>query len=163
MELLFWVLIVASFIVSYVGLIFPILPSPLFLWGSILLYHFGINSSNLSVWFWITAIVLTLILFVADIIVNSKMVKQYGGSKWGERVAAIGVIIGSFVIPPFGVIILPFLFVFIVEMVQEQDLQQAWRASVGALLGFLGGTLAKFIIQTLIILLFVGAVVFSFI
>lgn len=154
MDTLWWIIIIASFVVSYIGLLYPVLPSPLFLWIGLLTYQFLINSEELSLWFWLTIIVLTGILIVSDIFINSKMVKKYGGSKWGERMAGIGVILGSFVFPPFGVIIVPFILVLVTELVQKEDMNHALKSSFGALMGFLGGTVAKFIIQTVIIVWF---------
>lgn len=154
MEVLFWLLIIASFIISYIGLIKPVFPSPLFIWIALLIYQFGVNSEELSFWFWITIIILTVILLVADIVINSRAVKKYGGSKWGERMAAVGVIVGSFIFPPFGIIIVPFILVLVTEMIQKRELRTAFRSSLGALVGFLSGTIAKFIIQTFIIIWF---------
>ncbi|KGP93221.1 membrane protein [Pontibacillus chungwhensis BH030062] len=151
MDIIWWLIIILSFIFSYVGLVYPVLPSPLFLWISVLVYQFAVNGNELGLWYWITMVVLTIVLLISDIIINSKAVKHYGGTKWGERMAAIGVIIGSFVFPPFGVILVPFIFVFITEYIQKEDLQVALQSSKGAIIGFLGGTLAKFIIQTFII------------
>ena len=38
---------------------------------------------------------------------NKYFVNRFGGSKLGEYAALIGVIVGCFVIPPFGIIIVP--------------------------------------------------------
>ena len=154
MDIILWIVVIASFIVSYIGLIYPVLPSPLFLWIGLLTYQFGINSDELSVWFWLTMAVLTFILIISDIIINSKAVKKYGGSKWGERMAGVGVIVGSFIIPPFGVIIVPFVLVLLTELVQKREMNEAFKSSLGALIGFLGGTVAKLMIQTFIIIWF---------
>ncbi|MFC0522915.1 DUF456 domain-containing protein [Pontibacillus salicampi] len=158
MEIVLWIIVIAGFVVSYIGLVYPVLPSPLFLWVSLLTYQFFINSEELSIWFWITMIVLTIILIISDIIINSKVVKRFGGSKWGERMAGIGVILGSFILPPFGVIIVPFILVFITEMVQNEDFEKSAKSAVGALVGFLGGTVAKLLIQTFIIIWFLLSV-----
>ncbi len=154
MDIILWIVVIASFIVSYIGLIYPVLPSPLFLWIGLLAYQFGINSDELSIWFWLTMAVLTFILIISDIIINSKAVKKYGGSKWGERMAGVGVIVGSFIIPPFGVIIVPFVLVLLTELVQKRQMNEAFKSSLGALIGFLGGTVAKLMIQTFIIIWF---------
>lgn len=103
-------------------------------------------------------VILTGLLIVSDIIANSYFVKKYGGTKWGERVAAIGVVIGSFIIPPFGIIIVPFVAVFVTEVAQQKSIQEAWRASFGSLLGFLGGAFAKAVIQLIMIIWFFIAV-----
>lgn len=158
MDLIIWLLIIASFILSFVGIIYPIIPSPLVLWVGFILYYFFIND-DLSGFFWLAMVILTIILIVSDIIANSYFVKKYGGSKWGERVAAIGVIVGSFIVPPFGIIIVPFIAVIVVEMLQKRSTKESLRAAVGSLLGFLGGAIAKIVIQLVMISWFFVSVI----
>ncbi|CDO04051.1 membrane protein [Oceanobacillus picturae] len=160
LDIIIWIAISVLFILSFIGIIFPIVPSVLVIWGGFLLYHFVLNSNELTAVFWTVMIVLTVVLIVSDIIANSYFVKKYGGSKWGERGAAIAVIIGSFIIPPFGIIIIPFAAVFIIEMIQKRTAQEALLASVGSLFGFLGGAVAKVVIQLVMIIWFIIVVVF---
>ncbi|HAM82257.1 DUF456 domain-containing protein [Ornithinibacillus bavariensis] len=159
-EIIIWILIVALFILSFVGVIYPIIPSVLLIWIGFLLYQFGINGDELGFIFWTIMVIFTIILFVADIVANSYFVKKFGGSKWGERGAAIAVIIGSFVIPPFGIIIIPFVAVLIIEMLQKRTFQEAFKASIGSLLGFLSGTFAKVFVQIIMIILFIINIIF---
>lgn len=159
-DMLIWIIIIALFLLSFVGIIYPIIPSPLVLWIGFLLYHFGISRDELSVVFWISMVILTAVLIVSDIIANSYFVKKFGGSKWGERSAGIAVIIGSFIIPPFGILIIPFVTVLIVEMVQKRTIKEAFRASIGSLIGFLSGAVAKVVIQVSMIVWFVFVVIF---
>jgi uncharacterized protein len=154
MDILIWVIIIACFIASFASIIFPLIPAPLVLWIGFLAYAFFIDGSALSVFFWIGAVVLTVLLIVSDIIANSYFVKRYGGSKWGERAAAIGVIVGSFIIPPLGILIVPFVLVIIVELVQKRASNEAFKAAIGSLFGFLSGTVAKIVIQLIIIIWF---------
>lgn len=154
MDILIWVIIIACFIASFASIIFPLIPAPLVLWIGFLAYAFFIDGSALSVFFWIGAVVLTILLIVSDIIANSYFVKRYGGSKWGERAAAIGVIVGSFIIPPLGILIVPFVLVIIVELVQKRESNEAFKAAIGSLFGFLSGTAAKIVIQLIIIIWF---------
>ncbi|GIO27172.1 DUF456 domain-containing protein [Ornithinibacillus bavariensis] len=159
-EIIIWILIVALFILSFVGVIYPIIPSVLLIWIGFLLYQFGINGDELGFIFWTIMVIFTIILIVADIVANSYFVKKFGGSKWGERGAAIAVIIGSFVIPPFGIIIIPFVAVLIIEMLQKRTFQEAFKASIGSLLGFLSGTFAKVFVQIVMIILFIINIIF---
>ncbi|WP_173916671.1 DUF456 domain-containing protein [Halobacillus sp. Marseille-Q1614] len=154
MDILVWILIILLFIASFASLIFPIIPGALVLWLGFLAYHFILDHTELTIFFWGVMIILTLSLFVADVIANSYWVKKYGGSKWGERSAAIGVIVGSFLIPPFGIIIIPFMIVLSVELFQKRSPDKALLAAVGSLLGFLSGTAAKIIIQLFMIIWF---------
>jgi uncharacterized protein len=159
-DIIIWILIVALFILSFVGVIYPIIPSVLVIWIGLLLYQFGINGDELGFIFWTIMVIFTIILFVADILANSFFVKRFGGSKWGERGAAIAVIVGSFIIPPFGIIIVPFIAVLIIEMLQKRTIKEALKASVGSLLGFLSGTFAKVFIQIVMIILFIFNIIF---
>ncbi|MEK4029657.1 MULTISPECIES: DUF456 domain-containing protein [Bacillaceae] len=154
MEVAAWIGITILFITSFAGLVFPIIPSILFLWGGFLLYHFGINNDELSVIFWLAMAMFTILIIVADILANSYFVKKYGGSKWGERIAALAVIIGSFVIPPFGIVLVPFAAVVVTEMLIQKDAKKAVTIGFATFIGFLSGTIAKFMIQFIMIIWF---------
>ncbi|GAA5417539.1 hypothetical protein Pryu01_02613 [Paraliobacillus ryukyuensis] len=157
-DIIIWLLIIASFILSFVGIVYPIIPSPLVLWIGFLLYYFMLDPDFTWI-FWTSMIVLTIILIVSDVIANSCFVKRYGGSKWGERAAGIAVIIGSFIIPPFGIIIVPFVVVIIIELIQKRTGKEAIRAAIGSLFGFLGGAVAKVLLQLVMIIWFFIAIV----
>src|SRR5699024_7317056 len=124
------------------------------IWLGFILYQFGINGSDLNTVFWLAMVFFTVLLVSADIIANSYFVKRFGGSKAGERAAAIAVIVGSFITPPFGIIYIPFLTVLAVGMIFKRTFKEALRASVGSLIGFLGGSLAKIILQFIMIVWF---------
>ncbi|WP_337018867.1 DUF456 domain-containing protein [Oceanobacillus massiliensis] len=160
LDVIIWIVIVAMFILSFIGILFPIVPSVLVLWVGFLLYQFVLDGNELNTLFWIIMVLFTILLIAADLIANSYFVKKYGGSKWGERGAAIAVILGSFITPPFGIIYVPFIVVFIIEMIQKRTAGEALRASFGSLLGFLGGTFAKIAIQAVMIIWFFILVLF---
>ncbi|WP_163538910.1 DUF456 family protein [Gracilibacillus sp. YIM 98692] len=158
MDILWWILIATCFILSFIGIVFPIIPSVLVIWVGFLIYQFLLATANIGIFFWVAMSVFTLLLIFSDIIANSYFVKKYGGSKWGERMAAIGVIVGSFIIPPFGIIIVPFLFVLVTEWLQKRSTHDAIRAAIGSLLGFLSGAFAKVVIQIIMIIWFFVAI-----
>ncbi|GAB3791023.1 DUF456 domain-containing protein [Virgibacillus kimchii] len=160
LDILIWIIIITLFLLSFAGVIFPIIPSVLVIWVGFLLYHFVLNPDQLNFFFWIAMIVFTIILIMADIIANSYFVKKYGGSKSGERGAAVAVIVGSFIMPPFGIIIVPFAVVFLIEMMQRRTTAEALRASFGSLIGFLSGTFAKVVLQFVMIVWFFIVILF---
>lgn len=154
MDIIIWILIIAAFVMSFVSIVFPVLPGPLMIWVGYLLYAFFIDGGALSTVFWISMVLLSVLLIVSDIIANSYFVKRYGGSKWSERMAGIAVIVGSFIFPPFGLIIVPFIVVFITELLQKKTSVDALKVAFGSLMGFLGGTVAKIVIQVVMIIWF---------
>ena len=77
--------------------------------GWFLIYQFAFNNGELSWIFYVSMIVLTVLMFISDFAMNKYFVNKYGGSKISEYVALIGVLVGCFVFPPFGIIIIPFV------------------------------------------------------
>ncbi|GEL77779.1 DUF456 domain-containing protein [Tenuibacillus multivorans] len=160
MEVIIWILIIAFFILSFLGILFPIVPSVLVLWLGFLAYHFFIDQTELGWVFYTAMVIFTIILIVADIIANSYFVKKFGGSKRGEQVAAVAVIVGSFIIPPFGILIVPFIAVLVTELLRNRTSQEAIRASIGSFFGFLSGSIAKVVIQLVMIVWFFVTIAF---
>lgn len=154
MDFILWIVILGLFFLSFVALVYPVLPSVTAVWGGFLIYHFLVNGNELTAFFWIMMIILTAILTVSDLYASSFSVKRFGGSKSGERGAALGVIVGSFVLPPFGIIILPFIIVLLIELAQGQSVQLALKSSVGSVVGFLTGRLAQGALQAAMIIWF---------
>lgn len=154
MDFILWLVVLLLFGLSFVALLYPVLPSVTAVWAGFLIYHFLINPGELTAFFWISMILLTIILTLADVFASSLSVKQFGGSKLGEKAAAIAVIIGSFIFPPFGIILLPFVAVFLIEMQQGRPVKDSLKSSVGSIVGFLTGQLAEAAIQLAMIIWF---------
>ena len=154
MTVLLWLLIIFAFILAFVGLIKPVIPSVLMLWVGFLIYQFAFNNGELSWLFYVSMIVLTVLMFISDFAMNKYFVNKYGGSKISEYVALIGVLVGCFVFPPFGIIIIPFVAVFAVELMQDFDVNKAFKASLGSIVAFLTSNIAKAIIMFIMIVWF---------
>lgn len=153
-ETIMWISIIVLFILSFIALIVPILPGVLLIWGAFLIYHMGLADNGLSLWFWLVMIGFTLLLFVADFITNHYFVQRLGGTKASQWGALFGVVIGIFVYPPVGLFAVPFVIVFLIELSYEKTVKEAAFAALGTLAGFLSGTIAKGMIQIVMICLF---------
>jgi uncharacterized protein len=151
-----WSIIIGIlFVLSFVGLIYPIIPSVLLIWAGYLIYHFLIDSTELGFGFYSIVLGLTVILFFADLIFTNFFLDKTNTSKNGKVVGAIALIVGSFIFPPFGLIVVPFIAVLIVELIQKKTLKEASYSSIGTILGFLSSTFAKFAIQLVMVILFI--------
>ncbi|ELD8096242.1 DUF456 domain-containing protein [Staphylococcus pseudintermedius] len=153
-DVIFLVLILAAFVLAFIGLIKPVIPAIPVLWVGFLIYQFGINGATLSWVFWTAMIVLTIFIFVSDLWLNRYFVNRFGGTKKGEWAALIGVLVGAFVLPPFGVIIVPFIAVIIVEMVQSKNFAQAAKASFGSLVAFFSSAVMQAVLMFVMIVWF---------
>ncbi|MCA0992943.1 DUF456 domain-containing protein [Pseudalkalibacillus hwajinpoensis] len=155
MDILIWSLIVASFIIAFVGLIYPIIPAVLFIYTGFILYGIFYDFGSMTLSFWIIQVMLTLLLFAADYASNLFGVKKYGGSKaaiWGST---IGLLVGPFIIPFAGIILGPFIGAVVAELaIHRKPFKESVQVGVGSLLGFLGGAVMKGVLQAIMITVF---------
>ena len=154
MDILWWIIIAASIILGFAGLVFPVLPSILMFWIGFLVFHFAVDAEALSWMFWVIAASLTVVALISDVAANSYFVKKFGGSKKGELAAIIGAVIGMFIYPPFGVLFVPFVFVFVVEFIQIKDMNKALKASIGSFLAFISSAVFDIIVYIFLIMFF---------
>ncbi|MFP3391203.1 DUF456 domain-containing protein [Brevibacillus sp. SIMBA_040] len=157
MDIVLWIIVIALFVLSIAGIFLPVLPDTILLWGGFLLYHFFIADpgAGLPASFWWGMAVLSVLLYGADLLTNMFFVKKYGGSKWSSMAAVVGIILGIFLFPPFGMLIMPFVLVVLVELlIQKQSVEKAIRAGFGSLIGFLGSAVVKVVLQVAMIIWF---------
>lgn len=105
MSVLYWLMIIAVFVIAFIGLVYPVIPSVIFIVAGFLLYGFLFSFSPYSYLFWLIEAVFAAVLFAADYVSNLLGVKRYGGSRaaiWGST---IGLLIVLFVIPVAGIIL----------------------------------------------------------
>ena len=154
-DIIAWTLIIVFFVISFIGLIYPIIPSVLFIIGGFIVYGLFYSFSELPWWFWVIEILLVVLLFGADTVSNLVGVKKFGGSKAGMWGSTIGLLIGPFVIPFAGILIGPFLGAVLAELfVTKSSWEQSLKTGVGSLVGFLTSIVTKGIVQIGMILLF---------
>lgn len=155
MDFLFWAIIVAMFVIAFIGLIYPIIPSLVFIIAGFILYGLFFSFAPFNWIFWTIQIMFVLLLFSADYLANMIGVKKYGGSKAGIWGSTIGLLVGPFVIPIFGIIIGPFLGAFIAEIiVHRKSFVESLKIGVGSVIGFISSVITKAILQVIMITIF---------
>ena len=149
------VLAVLAGVIGIAGSILPALPGTPVGWvGLLILYIWGhgVNASGdpmtmktLIIWG-----VAVLIVSVIDYFVPMYFTKVTGGSRYAERGAMAGLIVGIF-LTPVGMILGSFLGAFLSEMYWgKKEAGPALKAAVGSFLGFLLGTGIKTIVAVCI-------------
>lgn len=144
---LLWIILGSIFlIVGIIGCILPVIPGQILSWGALLFLQLTENppfTTNFMVtWAMITAGVTLL-----DYYVPIWGTKQLGGSKRGIWGATIGLVIGIFFFPPFGLIIGPFVGAYLGELTAGKDSKTAFRSGLGSFVGFVAGTMMKLAIS----------------
>lgn len=159
MDIIYWTLITVMFLVGFVGLIFPIIPSVLFIIGGIILYGLLFTFEPFNWVFWLIQILFVVLLFAADYVANLLGVKKYGGTKAGIWGSTIGLLAGPFIIPFFGILLGPFIGAVIAEMiVHRTNLVTAGKIGLGSVVGFISGTITKGLILLFMIVYFLFVV-----
>jgi len=124
-------------ILGIIGCLVPVLPGPPLSFAGLVLLHlsrFG-QFDNATL---ITLGAIAVVVTIMDYIVPVWGTRRFGGSKYGTRGAAVGLVIGLF-LGPMGIILGPLIGAFVGEMIFKDDIKYAARAGFGSLLGFLTG------------------------
>ena len=139
-----WIAIgVVLMLVGLAGCILPFLPGPPLCYAALLIQQLQ-SSPPYSSDFLLTWAAITVGVTALDYVIPLYGTKRFGGTKYGMWGCVIGLIGGIF-LPPFGLIIGPFIGAFAGEMIGNAKSDQAFRAALGSFLGFLFGTLLKLI------------------
>ena len=155
MEIVYWSIISILFIIGFIGLVYPIIPSVLFLLAGYLLYGVFFSFEPFGWFFWIIQSLLIILLFVADYIANMIGIQKYGGSKAGVWGSTIGLLVGPFVIPFLGILIGPFIGAIGAELlVNKRNFKESLKIGFGSVVGFVSSVITKTIIQVLMIVYF---------
>lgn len=137
--------IIASILIliGIIGSIIPLIPGSPIVFGGLLLVQFT-SKHPFSVEFLIIFGVLAILSAVIDNVLPIYATKKFNGSKKGVWGSAIGLIIGLFFFPPFGIIIGPMLGAFIGEIADGKTANNAVRPAFGSLIGFLSSIFLRF-------------------
>ncbi|OCA91123.1 hypothetical protein A8F94_04490 [Bacillus sp. FJAT-27225] len=155
METVIWGIVIIMFIVAFAGIVFPVIPSVLFIFGGFLIYGFFISFEPFNWFFWVIQGLFTLLLFGADYVANIIGVKKYGGSKAAVWGSTIGLLVGPFVLPFLGILVGPFIGAVLAEMmVHRKGLSESAKIGFGSVIGFISGAAAKTVIQAAMIAYF---------
>lgn len=156
-----WLLIAFAIILlllGFLGCILPILPGPPLSFGGLLILHFT-DFGEFSFEFLLFMGFLAIAVTVLDYIVPIWGTKKLGGSKYGIWGATIGLVIGLFFFPPIGIIIGPFFGALFGELLRDNNLNKAFIAALGSLVGFLLGIGMKLFVSGVITYHFIKEIV----
>ena len=151
MDIFLMVLAFFCLFLGLIGAIVPILPGPPISYLGLWLLKWSGFGEFSATFMWVWAAI-TLIVTVADYILPGWMTKRLGGSKRATRGATIGMIVGMFILPPFGLIVGTFLGAFLGELLNESDNDKALQVAAGSFMAFLCGTGIKLVAGAVMLL-----------
>ena len=145
-------------IVGLLGCILPIIPGPPISYAGLLLLHITdkaqFSTSQLLIWLFLVVIVQVLDYFTP--MIGSK---YSGGSKWGNWGCVIGTVAGIFIFPPWGILFGPFAGAVIGELLGGKKSIDAFKAGIGAFIGFLLSVVVKMALCGYFVYCFIKAII----
>jgi uncharacterized protein YqgC (DUF456 family) len=156
------VLIILAFVLLIIGIagaVVPALPGPPLSFIGLLLVHWSGYGGFTPAFLWVWAGI-TVFITVMDYILPSLLARRFGGSRSAAIGSFVGLVIGIFFFPPWGMIIGTFLGALAGELIHNRkNKAQALKAAWGALLAFIAGSGAKLIASSIMLFYAVKAVV----
>ena len=139
MEIFILIIVACLLFLGLLGSFMPILPGPLLSYIGLLLYHILINKVSMDSLIWIG--IATFVISILDHFIQIYGVKKVGGGKYAIRGSLIGVLLGFFLFPPFGILIGSFLGAYIGAKIELEP--DALKIAFGAFWGFIIGVVLK--------------------
>jgi len=148
------VLVILAFIfllAGIIGAVLPVLPGPPLSFIGLLLLQWSGYGNFTPVFLWIWAGI-TVLVTVLDYILPSMLARRFGGSRSASIGSFVGLIIGIFIFPPWGMIIGPFFGALVGELIHNRNNKtQALKTAFGAFLAFIAGTGLKLIASSIML------------
>ena len=148
------VIAIILFVLGFLGTFLPVLPGAILIYGGMLLYGILTGFANLDAAFFIIQALILIIIFAIDFLAAAIGANKFNGSKRAVWGAVIGTLIGLIFMGPPGIIIGAFFGAVLAELIKNPDLRQAAQVGLGTLIGFIGGTVLKFMIEIIMVIYF---------
>ncbi|KPK00777.1 MAG: hypothetical protein AMK71_07935 [Nitrospira bacterium SG8_35_4] len=133
-------------IAGIVGCILPVLPGPVLCYAGLVILQLS-SGHPFTMQFLVMYAVLTAGMAVLDYVIPIYGTKKLEGSKYGIWGSGIGLLVGLVFMFPVGIIIGPMLGAFIGELISGKNAKKAFKPALGSFLGFLAGTMIKFMLS----------------
>lgn len=161
-DIVIWIVAGLLMVLGLIGSVAPVLPGPPLSFAGILLLQLT-GKADFGTTLLIVLFIGVLIVSVVDYMIPIWGAARFGGTSNGLWGAAIGMLIGFFVLPGIGLIVGTVLGAFIGEMSRHNaDPMLAAKAALGALVGFLLSTALKLIVCIIMAVYFTKEMIASF-
>lgn len=136
-------------IIGIIGSVVPGIPGPPISWIGLLLAFLnkglGKTGDPMTTKFLFIWLAVTTVVTILDYVIPAYFTRLSGGTKTASRGAIAGLLVGLFV-PPIGIIVGTLLGAFLADfLIEDRGVWQSFKSSIGAFLGFIGGTGLKLI------------------
>ncbi len=146
METIYLVLSLIIMVAGLAGTVLPILPSIPLVYSGFLIYGLGTGWHDFGAGVMIFFGALTVFVLVLDYVAGAVGAKKFGASTAGVIGSVIGAILGVIFFNIIGLLVGVFAGAVFGELHHGRTTEEAFRSGWGAFLGFVAGSLFKFVI-----------------
>jgi uncharacterized protein len=148
--ILLYVLGTLALLAGVAGVVVPVLPGAVALWGGVWLIAWAGAFQRVGAPTIAVTGVLALLIVAADWAATALGARSFGASRWAVLGATLGLLVGLF-LGPVGIVLGPVVGAVALELWKDPDLERALRAGAGTLVGFLAGSVAKVVLAFLLL------------
>ncbi len=145
------VLVLLAMLVGLVGTLVPILPGVALMWVAAVAYGFAVGFDVLAIVVLVAVTALTTGAIVVGVALPKRAATASGASTRSQLAAAIGAVIGFFVIPIVGLVVGALVGLGIGEYAEKRDWPAARASTIAVAKGFGVSTLLQFAIGFVIL------------
>lgn len=142
---------------GFVGCILPILPGPPIAFLALFCSSIHENWAAYGPLEWVVLSALVVVVTILDFVVPVMGAKKYGASRAAVWLSIVGMVVGLFLFPPFGMLVGAFVGAFVGELMAGKDSSEALRPAWGVFVGTVVGTGLKLAVCAVIAYYFVDA------
>jgi hypothetical protein len=151
-----WTAVVVLMVLGVAGVVLPVLPGTVLIFGAILLGAWIDDFARISSWTVGVAAVLMVISVICDYAAAALGAKRVGASSQAVIGAAAGTLLGIFS-GLWGLIFMPLVGAAVGEYLALRDLERAGRVGMATWVGLLLGTAVKIAIAFTMLGMFIAA------
>lgn len=138
--------------IGIIGAVAPVLPGPPLSFAGLILLHFSAAISFSPIILWVFG-VLSLLSVALDYWLPIWGTRLAKGNRHAIQGATIGLILGLFVLPPFGIIFGPFIGALVASLVNGMSGRDALFAALGSFVGLFTAVIFKLILSVAMIII----------
>jgi uncharacterized protein YqgC (DUF456 family) len=144
-------------LVGFIGCALPIIPGPPLSYFSLILLSWAKDWQPFSPFFLVVMAVIMGMVLLTEYVLPITGAKKYGASKYGLWGSIVGLILGIFIIPPWGMLFGGFFGACLGEFVAGKDSRGALRAGWGVFVGNIASTAVKLTYCAVVLFFFIQA------